>query len=274
MTIDGYDGPITLGARSPSRTRGIHVDYTGTAPQSRHGINVPLAYTTAYTVFGLGCIVGAAHSRTTRARSAPLTVSAPEGVHPQCAEARAGVHPPRDRPDAARRGVRLPAPRPFPTACRPRARRACGTSSCAATTQGGDGRQLRLLAWRSPSNGGTGARPDKDGLSATAYPSGVRGTPVEIAESQTPLIFWRKELRPDSGGAGRTRGGLGPDHRDRKRHRRAVRAARRLRPHRLSGARPRRRARRRGGLRRRSKSGRAARARASSSCRRASGWSS
>jgi N-methylhydantoinase B len=59
------------------------------------------------------------------------------------------------------------------------------------------------------SNGGTGARSDKDGLSATAYPSGVRGTPVEIAESQTPLIFWKKELRPDSGGAGRTRGGLG-----------------------------------------------------------------
>ena len=51
--------------------------------------------------------------------------------------------------------------------------------------------------------------PHKDGLSATAYPSGVRGTPVEIAETQTPLIFWRKELRPDSGGAGRTRGGLG-----------------------------------------------------------------
>jgi N-methylhydantoinase B len=59
------------------------------------------------------------------------------------------------------------------------------------------------------SNGGTGARFAKDGLSATAYPSGVRGTPVEIAEAQTPLIFWRKELRPDSGGAGRTRGGLG-----------------------------------------------------------------
>jgi N-methylhydantoinase B len=59
------------------------------------------------------------------------------------------------------------------------------------------------------SNGGTGARPDKDGLSATAYPSGVRGTPVEIAETQTPLLFWRKEFRPDSGGAGRTRGGLG-----------------------------------------------------------------
>ena len=51
--------------------------------------------------------------------------------------------------------------------------------------------------------------PSRDGLSATAYPSGVKGTPVEIAESQTPLLFWRKELRPDSGGAGRHRGGMG-----------------------------------------------------------------
>ena len=59
------------------------------------------------------------------------------------------------------------------------------------------------------SNGGTGARPHADGLSATAYPSGVKGTPVEIAEAITPLIFWRKEFRADSGGAGRTRGGLG-----------------------------------------------------------------
>ena len=59
------------------------------------------------------------------------------------------------------------------------------------------------------SNGGTGARPVSDGLSATAYPSGVKGTPVEIVEAMTPLVFWRKELRPGSGGAGRYRGGHG-----------------------------------------------------------------
>ena len=58
-------------------------------------------------------------------------------------------------------------------------------------------------------NGGTGARPMKDGLSATAYPSGIRATPVEITESTAPLVYWRKELRPDSGGAGRFRGGHG-----------------------------------------------------------------
>ena len=58
-------------------------------------------------------------------------------------------------------------------------------------------------------NGGTGARPAADGLSATAYPSGVRGTPVEITEQISPLLYRRRELRPDSGGAGRTRGGHG-----------------------------------------------------------------
>jgi len=57
--------------------------------------------------------------------------------------------------------------------------------------------------------GGTGARPDKDGLSCTAFPSGVRSTPVEITENAAPLVMWRKEYRPGSGGAGKFRGGLG-----------------------------------------------------------------
>ena len=52
-------------------------------------------------------------------------------------------------------------------------------------------------------------RPTKDGLSATAYPSGIRGTPVEINETVAPLIFHTKEYRQDSGGAGLNRGGLG-----------------------------------------------------------------
>jgi len=58
-------------------------------------------------------------------------------------------------------------------------------------------------------SGGTGARPGLDGLSATPFPSGVRNVPVEATEAITPLVFWKKELRPDSGGPGRLRGGLG-----------------------------------------------------------------
>jgi N-methylhydantoinase B len=57
--------------------------------------------------------------------------------------------------------------------------------------------------------GGTGARPSKDGLSATAFPSGVRNVPVEVTEAVSPLLIWRKEYRQDSGGAGEFRGGLG-----------------------------------------------------------------
>ena len=51
-------------------------------------------------------------------------------------------------------------------------------------------------------NGGTGARPSKDGLSATAYPSGVRNTPVEINDSIAPVRVWCNEYRTDAGGAG------------------------------------------------------------------------
>jgi N-methylhydantoinase B len=57
--------------------------------------------------------------------------------------------------------------------------------------------------------GGAGARPGRDGLSCTAFPSGVRNTPVEINEAAAPIIVWRKEYRTDSGGPGRLRGGLG-----------------------------------------------------------------
>jgi N-methylhydantoinase B len=58
-------------------------------------------------------------------------------------------------------------------------------------------------------SGGTGARPGLDGLSATAFPSGVHCMSVEATEHVGPIVVWRKELRPGSGGAGRLRGGLG-----------------------------------------------------------------
>ncbi len=65
-------------------------------------------------------------------------------------------------------------------------------------------------------SGGTGARPTKDGLSATAFPSGVRTMPVEATENVAPVVFWRKEFRPDSGGPGRWRGGVGPGYGNRR----------------------------------------------------------
>jgi len=67
-------------------------------------------------------------------------------------------------------------------------------------------RRAEVLTFNS---GGSGARPTLDGMNATAFPSGVMTMPVEATEQVGPVIIWRKELRPDSGGAGRHRGGLG-----------------------------------------------------------------
>ena len=61
------------------------------------------------------------------------------------------------------------------------------------------------------SAGGMGARPDKDGLSATAYPSGIMGVPAEAIETAAPVLVHKRELIPDSGGAGKFRGGLGQE---------------------------------------------------------------
>jgi len=206
MTVDGYDAPLTVEATLTVSDHGIHVDFAGTSGASKYGINVPLSYTTAYTVFGLGCVV-AAQIPNNAGSLAPLTVSAPEGCI---------LNAPKPAPVASRHVLGQMLPDVVFGCLRqviPERVPAEGTSclwnlNVRGQTRSGEGGNYGF-SMAVTSNGGTGARHDKDGLSATAYPSGVRGTPVEIAETQTPLIFWRKELRPDSGGAGRTRGGLG-----------------------------------------------------------------
>ena len=74
---------------------------------------------------------------------------------------------------------------------------------------GAEAKWEELFALELVFNGGTGARPSLDGLSATAFPSGVWGSQVETTEAVAPVLFHRRELRVDSGGAGRHRGGLG-----------------------------------------------------------------
>src|SRR3546814_11480131 len=74
----------------------------------------------------------------------------------------------------------------------------------------GDYGDSRPFAMNTFHAGGTGARPGKDGLNATAFPSGVRNTPVAVNETIAPLIFWKTEYRPDAGGPAPRPGGAGP----------------------------------------------------------------
>jgi N-methylhydantoinase B len=211
LTMDGYTEPVTLAAALTVHDDTIHVDYTGTSPASSHGINVVMNYTKAYTCFGVKCVV-APDIPNNYGSLQPITFHAPEGSI-------------------------LNVPRPFPVAARhiighllPDTILGClhqvmeggvqaeGSASLwnvqlrgGPSVSGGSGYagqipEFEMLQFNS---GGTGARPAKDGLSATAFPSGVRGMPVEANEAITPVIFWQKQFRPDSGGAGRFRGGLG-----------------------------------------------------------------
>jgi N-methylhydantoinase B len=59
--------------------------------------------------------------------------------------------------------------------------------------------------------GGMGASPHRDGLPTTSFPTNVGAGSIEAFESVSPLVVWRKQLRPDSGGAGQYRGGLGQE---------------------------------------------------------------
>jgi N-methylhydantoinase B len=206
MVTDGYDAPITLAATTTVRDGSIHVDFTGTDAQVRRGINVPLAYTTAYTVFALSCVVGSKVPNNAGSL-APFVVTAPPRsiVNAEKPAAVCSRHVIGQMlPDVVFGCLAQAIPDRVP---------AEGTSCLwnlnvrGATKDSAGGNYGFTMAITS--NGGTGARPGLDGLSATAYPSGVKGTPVEIAEQITPLLFWRKELRAGSGGPGRTRGGLG-----------------------------------------------------------------
>jgi len=208
VTIDGYDHPVELKAALTISESGIHVDYMGTSPVSSFGINVPMLYTTAYTAFGVKCLIAPGIPNNAGSLG-PITVSAPEGsilnAPRPCAVAIRHVIG-HMLPDVVfgclHQALRHGAPAEGASALWiPQLRGGHGVSDALA-----GGTPFNVLSFHA---GGTGARPDKDGLSATAFPSGVKSVPVEIVESIAPVVIWRKEYRTDSGGAGRHRGGLG-----------------------------------------------------------------
>jgi N-methylhydantoinase B len=212
MTVDGLDAPLDLAAALTIGPDGIDVDFTGTGGLSGKGINVPICYTQAYTTFGVKCIVGP-RIPNNAASLATIRVAAPEGCilnapFPAAVQARSIMG--QMLPDVVFGCLRQAIPDGVP---------AEGTSCLwNVRLMGGHGRveadpallrRATLYTITSFHSGGTGARPRQDGLSATAFPSGVRNVPVEITEAMAPVLILRKEYRTDSGGIGRYRGGLG-----------------------------------------------------------------
>ena len=210
MRLDGVEEPIDLVCAMTVADDGITVDFDGTSAMTNWGVNVPLAYTIAYTSFGVRCIVGPDVPNNTGSLEV-VRVTAPDGSilnapHPAPVQIRHVVG--QMLPDTVFGALAQILPDRVP---------AEGTSSLwnvllDGRWAGADGEDPRLaerFIVMSFHSGGAGARPYADGLSATAFPSGVRNMPVEINEAISPIVFWRKEFRPGSGGEGRYRGGHG-----------------------------------------------------------------
>ncbi|HTZ76651.1 MAG TPA: hydantoinase B/oxoprolinase family protein [Stellaceae bacterium] len=214
VTMDGYDKPLLLNAALTISDDGIHVDFDGTSPASSYGINVVYNYCLAYTAFGVKCLV-APEVPNNAGSLLPITVSAPEGCvlnvkRPWAVAARHTVG--HMLPDVVFGCLHQVMPGGVP---------AEGASSLWNPQVFGGGSLVDEVAEGTDANslpefstvifhcGGAGARPTKDGLSVTAFPSGVRTIPVEATESVAPVVFKRREFRESSGGAGKFRGGLG-----------------------------------------------------------------
>ncbi|WP_426957065.1 hydantoinase B/oxoprolinase family protein [Muricoccus radiodurans] len=205
---DGYESPVTLKARMTIGAEDITVDFAGTSALSGRGINVPAAYCRAYSCFGIKVVV-APEVPNNWASLLPFRMKIPEGCI---------LNAPRPYPVSVRHivGQLLPD---LMMGCLHQAvpdRVAAEGSSCLWNPPLRGGGQVSGAEAELPdfevitfNSGGTGARREQDGLDGTAFPSGVRTMPVEATENVAPVIFWKKELRPDSGGPGRTRGGFG-----------------------------------------------------------------
>jgi len=208
IVSDGYEAPVTLRAAMTIGDSTIEVDFAGTSGLSQRGINVPAAYCRAYSCFGIKCVV-APEIPNNWASLQPFRMVIPEGCI---------LNAPRPYPVAVRHVVGQLLP-DLMMGCLAQAvpERVAAEGSSAlwnpplrgGAQVSGQGASLPDFEVITFNSGGTGARRTQDGLSGTAFPSGVRTMPVEATENVAPVVFWRKELRPDSAGAGRTRGGFG-----------------------------------------------------------------
>lgn len=199
MTMDGYDSPITLRAQMTISDEHIDVDLSGSSPAIGRGINCPLNYAAAYAAFGIRALL-TPQVPNNQASLLAIRVTAPPGLI---------VSAERPAPVSARHVIGQALP-DLMFGCLEQALpgQVLAESAGALWTLSLSGAGKHAFTSLNVVLGGMGARPTADGLSTTAFPSGVGAVPVESAEVAAPLIYHAKEFITDSGGAGEFRGGL------------------------------------------------------------------
>jgi N-methylhydantoinase B len=205
LDIGGLDEPARIQLSLTVHADRIAVDFEGTSPQVRRPVNSPMNYTRAYVAVPLKMICDPVLPNN-EGTYRPLQISAPAGtlINPTYPAAcfwrlasgmlvselvfriLAGIAPDRVPADSGS----MPTWQFYVNGLR----------------RNGEPWALHQHAF-----GGMGGRPGADGLPAVSFPYNVRNVSVEWAETETPVLFLRRELIADSGGPGECRGGLGEE---------------------------------------------------------------
>ena len=209
LKTDGLmDKPITLKLALTIKGDEILMDFAGTDSQVDRAINCALCYTNAMAMYGVKVCTSPGLPNNEGAWR-PITLKAPPGCI---------VNPQFPAPGGSRMLIGHYVPM-LVFGCLgqivpERVMAACGSPMWGMNQSGvrddgkGGGKPYANMFFY---NGGMGGNTQRDGVTCLSWPSNVSSTSIEISEHIAPLRFHHKKLRPDSGGPGRHRGGLGQE---------------------------------------------------------------
>jgi len=203
IKVEAMDEAVTFACQVKIADDSIHIDFSGTSPAVRQGVNVPICYTKAFAVYAIKCLTTPTIPNN-EGSVKPISISAPEGCI-------LNAQPPS--PTGGRHTMgHFVTPLIFGALAKaiPELIQANSGMFTLMNFQGThqDGRGVSSIYFAS---GGFGALNGLDGASATPAPSNMTGTQVEVWEDLTSLTIQKKALLPDTGGPGKYRGGLGQE---------------------------------------------------------------
>ena len=201
---DGADEPYIFKVAVTIEDENIIADYTGTSPVQPRAINCVMSYTYAMTAYAIKCAL-LPELPNNEGMFRPIRVIAPEDCllnpkHPAAVVARSNTG----------HYVPLLVFGALNQIIPEKVMAGAGSPLWVFTVTGTDD-QGKTFANILFYNGGMGATQTNDGEHSLSWPSNISSTPVEVAEKNGPLHCIFKRLRPNSGGKGTRRGGLGQE---------------------------------------------------------------
>ena len=199
--VDGFDKKLVIKAKVTSRHGAVEVDFAGSSPQSELGNNCTAVYTHVWATYTMKCLA-APSLPNNEGTFAPISMIAPEGSF-------------------------LNAKFPAPVKMKPSTGHYVPIAILNALADVVPNHMLaesgnKFLVYISGRDehdaafsdlmfvmGGMGARVTHDGLHCMSFPANSSNMPTEVLEQTLPVRVRQRALRPDSGGAGRYRGGCG-----------------------------------------------------------------